>query len=178
MTASLPIKIARPYAKAAFAYARAAGTQQEWQEALKELSVLIQHELMDAVIKSPRLSAAKKADCVGFVLKETLSEPVLRFVSVLAQNRRLALMPAIAALFDTYFAEEKRTVSVGITSAVSLSPSLIAAFQEGLKKRLDRDVSMSVQIDASLIGGAIIRAGDLVMDGSLRSQLQKMAEVI
>lgn len=172
------VKIARPYAKAAYKFARETGTEEVWLQELNQLGFVIQQKTVDTFIKSPRFSVTQKVDAVKSILNGMLSEPVIRFMHVLAKNHRLALLPTISALFEDYLAEDRKTIAVEITSSVSLDPTLLDSFTRGLRKRLEREVSVSTQIDASLIGGAIIRAGDLVIDGSVRNQLRKMAEVI
>lgn len=171
-------KIARPYARAAYTYARDTATVELWLAQLNYLCWVVEQESIRVLIQSPRLSAPKKAEALIGILKEILKEPVIRFIFVLAENRRLACIPAITKLFDAYFAEDKKTVSVEVISAVPIESTTLEAFQLGLKKRLGREVLISCSVDPTLIGGALIRAGDLVIDGSLRSQLQKMASVL
>lgn len=172
------VKIARPYAKATYKFARETGTEKIWLQELNQLGFVIQQKTVETFVKSPRFSVTQKINSLESILKGTFSESVIRFMNVLAQNHRLTLVPTIAALFEDYLAEDRKTIAVEITSAVALVPTLIDSFTQSLRKRLEREVSVSTQIDASLIGGAIIRAGDLVIDGSVRNQLRKMAEVI
>lgn len=171
-------KIARPYARAAYMVARDTATVELWAEQLKQLCWVVEQKPIEALIQSPRFSAVQKAEALIGILKEMLQEPVVQFIFVLAENRRLRSLSAIAKLFDAYCAEDKKTVSVEIISAVPIASTMLEAFQLGLKKRLGREVLVSCSVDPTLIGGALIRAGDLVMDGSLKNQLQKLVSVL
>jgi F-type H+-transporting ATPase subunit delta len=100
------------------------------------------------------------------------------FVLVLAANKRLALLPDIATLFEELKADYEKTVDVEVISAFGMDSSAESSLVAALKKRLQRDVKLNVTVDRALIGGMIVRAGDLVIDGSVRGRLNKLAESI
>ncbi len=97
-------------------------------------------------------------------------------MSLLAQNKRLAALPEIAALYETLKSQKEQSVDVEITSAFALSDEQASKLAASLKQKLGREVNVTTAEDKSLVGGVIIRAGDLVIDGSVRGKLAKLAE--
>ena len=97
-----------------------------------------------------------------------------QFLSVLADNRRLAVLPEIAGLFDTMRADAEKVVKARVTSATALPAAELATIKAALVKRFGRDVEVETAVDESLIGGAVIDAGDVVIDGSLRGKLGRL----
>ena len=106
------------------------------------------------------------------------SEQVHNFFTVLAENRRLALLAEIAALFDTYRADLERTVDIEVTAAFELTDEQQQKLAQALSKKLERQVSLAASLDKSLIGGVIIRTGDMVIDASVRGKLNKLADAL
>jgi F-type H+-transporting ATPase subunit delta len=100
------------------------------------------------------------------------------FISVVAENGRLDLLPEIAAQFELYKAEQEKSVDVEVTSAFALSTEQQDKLAKVLNARLSREVRLHVTEDATLIGGVVIRAGDLVIDGSVRGKIAKLAEAL
>ena len=166
--------IARPYAKAAFDFARAAHTFAEWSQGLGLSAEIVADARVAALVKDPERTPA---DIAGFIIG--IAEPKLdagmqNFVRVLAENRRLLLLPEIAAQFAALRAEAESTVDVEVVSAVALDAAQSDKLGKALTTRLKRQVRMQTSVDASLLGGAVIRAGDLVIDGSLKGRLERL----
>lgn len=167
--------LARPYAKAAFEYAVAHGDLESWSEALAWLAQLVEDAQLSALLRSPAVSRPQRADLLIELSGDRLPAPMRNFVQVLASNDRLLLLPVILEQFQALKADHERLVDVEVSSAAPLDQAQQQRLVEALVKRLGREVRIQVSIDPALIGGAIIRAGDTVIDGSLRGRLNKLA---
>ena len=167
--------VARPYAKAAFQYARAANVFAEWSQGLKTLAEIVADPRVAQLTKSPSLTAADLADLVIDVAQPKLDAGMQNFVRVLAENHRLLLLPEIAAHYEQFRSAVENTVDVEVTSAVPLNDAQSQKLKQALSTRLKRQVRMRMAVDATLLGGAVVRAGDLVIDGSLKGRLQRLA---
>lgn len=170
--------VARPYAKAAFQHALAQNQLAEWSAMLGFAAAVASDSSVKPILSNPKLTAQAKAEAVATVCGDKLSEQGRNFISLLAQNKRLAALPEIAHLYDLLRAEQERTVDVEITTAFAATDEQVKSLANALKQKLGRDVAISNEIDASLIGGAVIRAGDLVIDGSVRGKLTKLANTL
>ena len=170
--------LARPYAKAAFQYAAEEGQLGDWSSMLAFAATLAQAPDMAEILDKPKLTVKQKADAFVSVCADTLSDPGKQFVSLLAENKRLSLLPDIANLFEAFKAEQEKTVEVTVRSAFELADDEVNALSSALKTRLERAVSIQSEVDKSLIGGTIIRAGDLVIDASVRGKLAKLTETL
>lgn len=167
--------IARPYAQAAFDIAQQAGDLKSWSDMLQLLAVVASDALMQDMISNPAIETSKVVDVMAGVAGDNLNETGKNFLNVLAENKRLNVLPEIAELYEQHRAEAEKTVEAEITSAFPLSDAQKQQLIEALKKRLGREVSLVAKTDESIIGGAIVRAGDLVIDGSVSSQLNKLS---
>jgi F-type H+-transporting ATPase subunit delta len=176
------ITIARPYARAAFEQAYAAGDLNKWSALLQAAALVAGDASMRSLLGSPRLSSQERADLVlgicSEVCKEGIPEVGRNFVLVLAENRRLDVLPQISVLFEGLRAEAEKTIQAQLVTAFAVSDAQRKKVAKALKARLKRDVELECAVDESLIGGAIIRAGDLVIDGSVRGQLDKLAAAL
>jgi len=170
--------LARPYAKAAFASASAANQLDDWSAMLSFASVVAQDETMETFIGSPALTQEEKAKTFVDVCDGKLSEQGQNLISVLAENKRLALLPQIAEQFEIFKSEQEKAVDVEIQTAFELKNEQEEKLAKALTAKLDRKVNLSSTVDRSIIGGAVIRAGDLVIDASVRGKLAKLAEAI
>ena len=167
--------IARPYAKAAFEYARGANAFAQWSQGLQIASEIVADPIVAALAKSPQCSAADLASLVADVAGAKLSGGMQNFVGVLAENHRLLLLPEIAAQYEELRSEVENTVDVDVISAIALSGEQQDKLAQALSTRLKRKVRMHASVDPALMGGAVVRAGDLVIDGSLQGRLQRLA---
>jgi F-type H+-transporting ATPase subunit delta len=167
--------IARPYAKAAFEYAHGANALSEWSRGLTTAAEIVADARVAALVKSPDKTAADLAEFIAAVAGGKLDAGMQNFVRVLAENRRLLLLPEIAAHYEVLRAAVENTVDVEVTSAVALDAAQQEKLKTALGARLKRRVRMSNVIDATLLGGALVRAGDLVIDGSLKGRLARLA---
>jgi F-type H+-transporting ATPase subunit delta len=167
--------IARPYAKAAFEYARGANGFAAWSQALARLAEIVADPRVAVLTKSPQWSAADIAGLVIDIAGTSLDAGMQNFVRVLAENHRLLLLPEIAAHYEEFRSAVENTVDVEVTSAVPLNDAQAQKLKQALSTRLKREVHMRTAVDSTLLGGAVVRAGDLVIDGSLKGRLERLA---
>ncbi|GAB4223209.1 MAG: F0F1 ATP synthase subunit delta [Gammaproteobacteria bacterium] len=168
------VTIARPYAKAAFSVALAQNAVDSWQQALALLKEVSQDERVISLLTDPRLSLKQKAEFFVGMLPNTTAEQT-NFVNTLAENRRLNILPEIAEQFNLLRAEHEQTMTVHVNSFNELTEHQQQAMRQALEKRLQRKVKLDCTQDKSLLGGAVVRAGDLVIDGSARGALHNLA---
>jgi len=166
--------IARPYAKAAFETALPARAFAQWSAGLHVAAEIVVDPRVTELIKNPELPAPTIADFIIGVAGEKLDVRMQNFVRVLAENHRLLLLPEILAHYEVLRAEVENTVDVEVISAVKLDTAQAEKLAAALNLRLKRKVNMRNSVDASLLGGAVIHAGDLVIDGSLKGRLQRL----
>jgi len=170
--------LARPYAKAAFEYALAANQLQAWSEMLALAAAVAQQDGIGEVLGSPGMTTEQKGSAFTDVCGDQLDDKARNFVFVLAGNQRIALLPEIRQLFELMKANQEKTIDVAVTTAFELSDELETKLAEALSAKLDRNVKVSSELDKSLLGGAVIRAGDTLIDGSVRGRLAKLAEAM
>lgn len=168
--------LARPYAKAAFEAALESGSLGDWSKSLALVAAVVSEPSVKAALSSPSLTGEKQAQLLLGLCGDDIIAKVKNFVTILAENKRIPLMPEIVELFEALKANQEMKVDVNVTSAFPLSDALQEKLAASLKTRLQRDVVLHSKTDKSLIGGAVIRAGDLVIDGSVRGKLAKLAE--
>jgi F-type H+-transporting ATPase subunit delta len=166
---------ARPYAKAIFALARKSDTLVATSAGLTRAAEVVADPRVHALIGSPHVTPAQLAEIVTGVVGAGLDEHSRNFVSLLASNRRLGFLPEIAALFDLMKSELENAVDVEVIAASPLTPDQESRYAAALKKKLGRDVRLHTKVDGSLIGGAVLKAGDLVIDGSIKGRLERLA---
>lgn len=170
--------IARPYAQAMFDSAKEKGNMVKVAEALQIAAAAVSDPALAAMIGNPDVADDKIIALLTDLCGDRASNEVENFFKLLAEYDRLVILPEIADLFERYRAEEEKTVEAEVVSAAELSNAQKSNIAKGLKKRLGRDVTLECKVDESLIGGAIIRAGDLVIDGSITSQLSKLGHAL
>lgn len=165
--------LARPYARAAFELARADGVLADWSQRLLFSATIAEDERVAAYLAHPGLSQAEQ---VQLLLPEgdTPDGVYGRFLATLAENRRLPLLSQVAAQYELLRADAERVVKASVRSAVALEPSQMETLKAALRRRLGREVELRNEIDPSVIGGAVIDAGDVVIDGSVRGRLAKL----
>ena len=168
--------LARPYAKAAFEFAVEAGDLQGWSDSLGTASSVAKQSTVDQLLSSPSSTASEQAAAITGICGESLSSAGKNFICILSENRRLKLLPQIAHQFEIMKANQERAIEVDVASAQPLDEEQQEKLTEALSKKLERKVNMQVSLDKSLLGGAVIRAGDTVIDGSIRGRLTKLAE--
>ena len=170
--------LARPYAKAAFDFARDKGALAQWSEQLAVCAAVAADAGMESVLGNPSLTDEQQAQTLNEVCGDATSAEVKNFVVVLADNKRLPLLPEITTQFDLLKANLEKSVDVEVVSAFDLDDATAEKLAGVLRQKLEREVKVSTSTDADLLGGVLIRAGDLVIDGSVRGRLNKLAEAM
>jgi len=170
--------LARPYARAVFELARDKGAFDRWSQTLSVLSALSADEGVQAMLASPKAAPAVRAEVLAELAGkagEKLDQQGRNFVGLLSENRRLGLLPEIAADYERLRAEAENTLEVEIKAAMPVDAAEQKLIADALHRKLGRKITLKYVQDKSLIGGAVIRAGDLVIDGSVREKLGRLA---
>lgn len=168
---SQALTLARPYARAAFAIAREGNALPAWSDALAFAARVAADPTVAALLGNPGLI---QADATTLLAPEGADAMFGNFLGLLFENRRLPLLPEIAGMFDELRFEAERVVKAKVTSAVPMPAAELETIKAALKKRFGRDVEVETAVDESLIGGAVIDAGDVVIDGSLKGKLGRL----
>jgi F-type H+-transporting ATPase subunit delta len=168
--------LARPYAKASFEFAVDASDLQAWSSSLATAAAVTEQLEMVNFLRSPSATTEQQASALINICGDAVDTAGQNFIAILSENRRLTLLPHISQQFDVMKANRERAVDVEVISAQALDKKQQKMLSEALSKTLDRKVNMQVSLDKSLLGGAVIRAGDTVIDGSIRGRLTKLAE--
>lgn len=166
--------LARPYAKAAFELARDSKRFKEWGEMLDALGAAVKAPEVASLIGHPALLKADLADVLAQKLSGALGEEGRSLIRLLVENNRLKAAPFIAEQFEALRAEAESRIDVEITSAAAIPPAQQEKLADAVSRRLSRDVVVEWKTDESLVAGAVIRAGDLVIDGSVKGELEKL----
>ena len=167
------LTLARPYARAAFEAAQDGRALAAWSTNLKFTAQMLHDARVRSMVMDPRVSPS---DLAALLLPngEAVDGDFGRFVALLIENQRADLLVEIAQLFDALKHDAERILKVTVRSATALPAGEEENIRAALKKRFNRDIEMDQQIDPSLIGGAIIDAGDVVIDGSVRGRLARL----
>jgi F-type H+-transporting ATPase subunit delta len=167
------LTLARPYARAAFEAAQDAKALGAWSSNLKFTAQMLNDARVRSMVMDPRVSAS---DLAALLLPsgEAVDGDFGRFIALLIENQRADLLVEIAQLFDELKREAERVLKVTVRSATPLPAGEEDTIRAALKKRFNRDIEMDQQVDPSLIGGAIIDTGDVVIDGSVRGRLARL----
>ena len=178
MATDTTITVARPYAKAAFEIALEREKLASWSQLLKILAQVSLDTEVQSVIQRP---GTKPEDIASFFIDIAGSyadQEGQNFIKILAENNRLLALPDILAAYEHLRAEQEKSLTVSVVTFSELSESQKKSIAESLKKRLKREIELQESVDESLLGGAIIRAGDMVIDGSVRGKLEKLKNEI
>ena len=168
--------LARPYANAVFETARADGSLEQWSRMLAFIVAVANETQVKRLLDSPDVGAEQKAFRLSEICGDELNDRARKLVQVLAGNKRLDILEQIYDQFEELRAAEEETLDVEVTSAYPLSDQESERMRAALSSKYGKEVSLTSTVDPNLIGGAGIRAGDTVIDGSLRGKLDKLAE--
>lgn len=169
---------ARPYARAVFERAEQSGKLGEWSDMLGFMSGIASNDQVVELLASPRMAKQSGADAFIKLADGKLNKEAENLVSMLAENNRLSLLPEMSVIYEVLKDEAEGSVEAIVTTAKKLTQGEEKSISDALSKRLGRKVKLKVSVDDALLGGAIIQAGDLVIDGSLRGRLSKMTSVV
>lgn len=166
--------LARPYARAAFSAARDGDALERWSEALELASVIAATPEVQFLVDDPRVERDQLLGLFTDIGGERFDRHFGNFLRTLERNGRLQLLPEIAVQFERYRRDAESRIRIEVASALPLSDEEAEQLAQRLKKRFGREVELDVEVDESLIGGAVIRAGDQVIDGSVRGRLEQL----
>jgi F-type H+-transporting ATPase subunit delta len=167
--------IARPYAEAAFAVARADGDMDTWADGLSLLGAIVEDPQVGEQLDNPGASPAQLVDLIFGVAGDGLTEHQQNLVRLLAANKRLVVLPDVARLFTQMKTIYDGLRHIEVTSAFPVSDAERKELTQRLKAHFGADVDLSVADDPDLIGGIKVRAGDIVIDGSVRGKLERLS---
>jgi len=177
--------IARPYASAVFEIAREAGELAEWGDSLDKAAALMADGQVAEYLGNPALSDDRRLEFLTGLFDAADAGLLAggnargdNFLKLLLEYDRVAVLPEVAEHFEALRAEAENTVDVTVTSATPLSDAQQKAIAGALEERLGRRVTIETEIDENLLGGAVIRAGDGVIDGSVRARLEGLTNVL
>lgn len=171
--------IARPYARAAFAHAQQAGALATWSGLLEAAAAIVADPRVARLIGNPHVGAAELVGLITGIVGGAGGDEGRNFLSVLAEGGRLGLLPEIAVQYAALRAGVEHVVDVELTSAMEVAPEQRSRLTAALARRFGgREVRLHVNLDPSLFGGAIVRAGDLVIDGSLKGRLERLGSAL
>ncbi|MFA5627141.1 MAG: F0F1 ATP synthase subunit delta [Thiohalomonadaceae bacterium] len=170
--------IARPYAQAVFELAQEQGKLKDWSAQLHLMAVVLSHPELVAIITSPSITRTERGQLVSDICGDRLDVGGRNLLQVLAENDRLTLLPEIAAQFELARAAAESRITAEVVAATPLSADQQQAIAKALAKRLGREVMLECQVDQTLLGGAIVRAGDMVIDGSVIGRLNKLSTAL
>lgn len=168
--------LARPYAKAAFEFASAAGTTESWSKMLNLAAIAVEVPEVAALLNDPRLTSESKVQGLVRLLGDDADEAFCNYVQTLGENDRLSVLPTVWELYEDIKAQAEKTLEAEVETAFELSNEQLQTLAAALSKRLDRTVNLQQAVNPALIGGVLIRAGDVVVDGSVRGKLSQLAE--
>mgnify|MGYP003411262769 CR=1 FL=1 len=177
-----PAAAARPYARAAFEDAQATQTLSVWSDLLQTAAVITAESALRRLLGlwNPQLCGEQKADLVAGLCRDArsdadLPEVFVTFLRLLAENHRLHMLPGIAVLFERLRSEAESIVRAELISTIAVTDAQRRRVIKALKVKFQRSVVLDCKIDEALVAGAVIRVGDLVIDGSARGRLDKLA---
>lgn len=170
--------LARPYARAAFEYASEEKALTEWSDELRLIAAVVDDPAVATLLSDPALTPTAQGEAFLGLFDGALGDSRQRFVRVLAENRRLGLAEQILSQFAAFKAQREQSIDVEMISAFEVPDAIRDRIAAALGKRLEREVVVSTATDNTLLGGVVIRAGDLVIDGSIRGRLNKLAETL
>lgn len=166
--------VARPYARAAFAHAKDGARLGEWSTWLGRARAMLLSDEYRRLQGSPGIRTGQLIDVITAAAGSSLDAHGRALVDLLAENGRLDYLPEIAAQFEKLVAEDQNVADVEVVSAVPLDEGQKERLAQALRARLKHEVRLSCSTDARLIGGAVVRSGDLLIDGSLRGKLARL----
>jgi F-type H+-transporting ATPase subunit delta len=170
--------IARPYARAAFDFARGHGQLSQWSTLLGSGAAMASDPRVAALLGSPHVTADELVGLFADAAGPAADEHGRNYIRTLAHNGRLGLLPEIAAQYEILRAEVENIVDVELIAAMPVEPAQHERLLQALRRRLGREVRVATRIDSSLVGGAVVRAGDLVIDGSLKGRLGRLSSAM
>ena len=166
---------ARPYANAVYDTAYENNALDSWGDALANIANVVNDSQMSDLLDNPKLGKVQKGELLIQVLGDKLTQQQQNLVKLMAENGRLRLMPDVVAQFEVARAKAENKIEAQVISAFELSAEQTSELVNTLKNKLGCDITLTTTVDESLIGGVVIKAGDTIIDASMKSQLDSLA---
>ena len=167
---------ARPYARAAFGYASECDALDAFSGMLQTAAALVEDPRLRALLGDPRLSRTRRAEMLEAIGGKRFDEAMRRLLRILGERDRLTALPEISEQFETLRAEHEQRLTAEVVSARKLDKAQQEQIRAALAERTGQTVELISKIDEQLLGGAVVRAGDRVLDASLQRRLQQLAQ--
>jgi len=169
------ITVARPYAVAAWRHAQAEGKAGLWADMLVLMANIVSDETMSRIVADPRVDAGRLSQLMLDICGGRVNETAESLIKLLAENNKLSLMPEISSVFAALKSEAGGAIDAKLLTAYPVNAKFEQVIAAAMQKKLDREVNFTIEEDKSLLGGVIIRAGDMVIDASVRGQIESLA---
>lgn len=169
------ITTARPYAKAVFELADADKSYDQWTDNLQFLAAVASDAQVVPLFTTPSLRSEERGNAFLKLCEGNIDDKAANFVRILAENNRLSLLPSIAVLFKELSDNAQNIVDATVSSAFEVTAEQQDAIQQALSAKLNKTIKVSSVIDETLMGGIVIRAGDMVIDGSIQNRIAQLA---
>lgn len=169
------ITVARPYAVAAWRHAEAEGKADLWAEMLELMANIVRNETMATIVKDPRIDADRLVQLMLDICGGRINDTAESFVRLLVENGKLSLMPEVEAVFSALKSEAGGAVDGTLLAAYPVNAKFEQAIAGAMQKKLNREVNFTTEEDKSLLGGVIVRVGDMVIDASVKGQIESLA---
>ena len=170
--------IARPYALAVWRHAKTQGEQAAWSKMLGFMAAVVSDKAIAAILPNPRVAPDRLKQLMAAICDEHINDVASALVNLLIDNNKLVLMPDIANQFEQLQAQDSECIQAVLSTAYPLSADLEKAIAVAVQRRLGREVSFTVEVNKSLLGGVIIRAGDVIIDASMGGRIQALADQV
>lgn len=170
--------LARPYAAAVFKRASESGSAEQWAQMLGFIAAVVKDNGIATIIENPKVSQERLIQLLLDICQGQLNQEGENFLKLLVQNDRLTLAPQISSLYETHKADAEGYVDVDVTTAYAFTKDEQKKFTSALEKTLAKKVRINVSVDKALIGGFLAKAGDRVIDGSIKGRLQHMQKTL
>lgn len=168
--------IARPYALAAFEYARDKQQLATWKAFLEPAAYVAKQPVVLSLLNNPQIASIKIYNLFHDVLTTLVDTERNNFLLLLTQHHRLNVLPEISELFNSYYSALEKLSQVRVVTAVDPESAFREKLAQALSRRIQRDVTLHCEVDPAIIGGAIIHIGDRVIDGSIRGKLSRLLQ--
>ena len=168
--------LARPYAEASFKRAKETDSVKDWSDALHFMSALAESRELSEIVGNPRVNKISVTELLLDICQDQIHSEAKNLLKLLIENRKLNLLPTISALYEEHKAEDEGYVNVSLYTAFPLTKAEQSKYSAMLEKQLKKKVIAVVSVDKSLLGGILAKAGDKVIDGSIRGQIHQLAK--
>jgi len=170
--------LSRPYAKAIYNIATQTNSVSAWSEKLASLAAIAKNETMASIIGDPSIDEEKIVSIFQEVAKDIMDEQTLNLVKLAVSNKRASILDNVCHSYEKIVAEQTGNIEAEVISAFSVTAPQKKTIVDALKKRLNKDVTVTTSVDKTLVGGIVIKVGDLVIDGSVTNQLEKITKTL